>query len=66
MKKILVDLKSLITFLLTLDVIFLINYVALSGKKLDGPMFILFSNLVTMVFTYFFTKKTAGSKENNE
>ena len=66
MKKILVDLKSLITFLLTLDVIFLINYVAISGKKLDGPMFILFSNLVTMVFTYFFTKKTAGSKENNE
>ena len=49
----LIDVKSIITICLVLTLIF----VVLFGKNIDEKVFNLFSNVVTMVITYFFTKK---------
>lgn len=57
MKNIIKDLKSMITILVTVNVIFLVDYVAITGTSIDSPAFLLFSNLATMTFTYYFTKK---------
>ena len=50
----LIDVKSIITICLVLTLIF----VVLFGKNIDEKVFNLFSNVVTMVITYFFTKKS--------
>ncbi len=54
----LIDLKSIITLLLVGTLVFLVVYVAVTGKDLTSDMFLLFSNIITMVITYFFTKKS--------
>lgn len=54
----LIDLKSIITILLVITLIFLVTYSAITGKDLTSDIFLLFSNIITMVVTYFFTKKS--------
>ena len=56
----LIDVKSIITIGLVLTLII----VTLSGKSVNDKIFNLFSNVVTMVMTYFFTKKS-NDKEGN-
>lgn len=55
-----IDVKSIVTILLTVSLV----YIVISGKKIDEKVFLLFSNIITMVFTYFFTKKKTGG--NND
>lgn len=56
----LIDVKSIITIGLVITLI----VVTLSGKTVDEKIFNLFSNVVTMVITYFFTKKSSGDIDN--
>ena len=52
----LIDLKSIIT----LTLIITLEVLIVRGIKLDSDVFLLFSNILTMVITYFFTKKKDG------
>ena len=49
----LIDVKSIVT----LSIIFTMVYVVISGRPIDEKTFLLFSNVATMIVTYFFTKK---------
>lgn len=49
----LIDLKSIIT----LSLIFTLEILIIKGAKLDNDLFLLFSNLITMVITFYFAKK---------
>lgn len=64
----LIDVKSIVTILLVVTMIFLVVYSAITGKNITGDLFLLFSNIITMVVTYFFTKKSTGdeAKETSE
>ena len=53
----LIDVKSFVTMLLVSALAFLVIYSAITGKDLQNNIFLLFSNVVTMIITYFFTKK---------
>ena len=54
----LIDVKSIITIIL----IAVLAVVVLRNRAVDNRIFNLYSNITTMVITYFFTKK---SKEND-
>ena len=63
MKKLL-DLKSIITLTLILTLEFITIYVFLiQNMDLIQLVFVLFTNVVTGVVTYFFTKKSDKEKE---
>lgn len=49
----LIDLKSIIT----LSLIITLEILIIKGAKLDNDLFLLFSNITTMVITFYFTKK---------
>ncbi len=53
----LIDLKSIITILLILTLIVLVITFAVRNGTLEEKLFLLFSNVTTMVITYFFSKK---------
>lgn len=55
----LIDLKSIIT----LSLIITLEILIIKGVKLDNDLFLLFSNITTMVITFYFAKK---SNEENE
>ena len=59
----LIDVKSIatLTLLLTLEVVVIIVFTK-ENMDLIQLVFTLFSNIVTMVFTYFFTKKRMVNK----
>lgn len=67
MKRMLDDLKSFVTvaMIIILAIIVVSN---LFGKVLDDNVLILVTNLITSVFTYYFTKKEDSTKtgENAE
>lgn len=48
----LIDLKSIIT----LSVIVTLEILICKGVKLEDDLFLLFSNITTMIVTYFFSK----------
>lgn len=50
----LIDLKSIIT----LTLIITLEVLIIRGTNLDNDLFLLFSNILTMVVTYFFTRKS--------
>lgn len=52
----LIDVKSIVT----LSVIATLVYIVVSGRTIDENIFLLFSNVATMIVTYFFTKKKEG------
>lgn len=60
----LIDLKSIITFLLVVTLVFLVIYGTVKGGITD-PLFLLFSNVITMTITYFFTKKKEPDSNDN-
>lgn len=59
----LIDVKSIatISLLLTLEIITILVFVK-SNMELIQLVFALFSNIVTMVFTYFFARTKEGNK----
>lgn len=57
------DLKSFVTVALTLALIGLIIFSLITGKTLEEKLLLLFSNLTTSVFTYYFTKKNNDKEE---
>lgn len=61
----LIDLKSIITFLLVATLVFLVIYATLT-KSLTDPLFLLFSNIISMTVTYFFTRKADEKKDGEE
>ena len=58
----LIDLKSLIT----LSLIITLEVLIIKGVKLDNDLFLLFSNITTMVITFYFTKKEKEEVKSNE
>lgn len=50
----LIDLKSIIT----LTLIVTLEILIIRGTELNSDLFLLFSNIITMVVTYFFTKNS--------
>ena len=58
----LIDLKSLIT----LSLIITLEILIIKGVKLDNDLFLLFSNITTMVITFYFTKKEKEEVKSNE
>lgn len=55
----LIDLKSIVT----LSLVITLEYLIVKGVKLEDQMFLLFSNITTMVITFYFAKK---DKEGGE
>ena len=49
----LIDVKSIVTLLLVMSLV----YIVVMNKTLNENTFLLYSNMVTMIITYFFTKK---------
>lgn len=62
----LMDLKSIVTLVLVLALAFLVVYSAITGKDLSSNIFLLFSNIITMVMTFFFTKKKEGADDGKQ
>lgn len=60
----LVDVKSIVTLVLVAALAFLVIYSAITGKDLSNNVFLLFSNVVTMIVTFFFTKKSTDSTDD--
>ena len=63
MRKAWEDLKSFVTVALTLALIGLIIFSLVTGKTLEEKLLLLFSNLTTSVFTYYFTKRNNDKEE---
>lgn len=55
----LIDVKSIVTLLLVMSLV----YIVVTNKTLNENTFLLYSNMVTMIITYFFTKKKDESGE---
>lgn len=62
----LIDLKSILTLLLVSTLIFLVTFFAMKNNALDEKLFNLFSNIVTMVVTYFFVRKTNPTEQEEK
>ncbi len=58
----LIDLKSIITIMLVATLVILVLVFAIRNGTLEEKLFLLFSNVTTMVITYFFTKKSNEDK----
>lgn len=56
----LIDLKSIIT----LSLIVTLEVLIVKGIQLENDLFLLFSNITTMVVTYFFTRTKTNKEEN--
>lgn len=57
----LIDLKSIIT----LTLIITLEILIIRGTNLNDNLFLLFSNILTMVVTYFFTKKSNNERSDS-
>lgn len=62
MKKAFDDVKSFVTILFAIALVALLFIAVMKSETMFETVFLLFTNLCTAVFTYFFTKK---SKEND-
>lgn len=63
MKKALDDVKSCVTILFAITVVVLLFIAAFKSETIFETVFLLFTNLCSAVFTYFFTKKKDTNKE---
>ena len=61
MKKALTDVKSCITILFAITLIALLFIAIFKSESMFETVFLLFTNLCTAVFTYFFTKKNSDN-----
>ncbi|CDE95605.1 MAG: hypothetical protein SO067_00490 [Bacilli bacterium] len=64
MKKGLEDVKSYVTILFANALVILLFIAVFKSEKIFETVFLLFTNLCTAVFTYFFTKKSTNKKES--
>lgn len=58
----LIDVKSIVTLVLVLALVF----VLISGQQPNDAVFDLFKTVMTMVITYFFTKKSNKESETEK
>ena len=65
MKKAFTDVKSFVTILFALTVVILLFIVVFKSERVFETVFLLFTNLCTAVFTYFFTKKNTDNIVND-
>lgn len=65
MKKAFTDVKSFVTILFALAVVILLFIAVFKSERVFETVFLLFTNLCTAVFTYFFTKKNTDSIVND-
>lgn len=63
MKKALDDVKSCVTIIFTIAVVVLLFIAVFKNETIFETVFLLFTNLCSAVFTYFFTKKKDTNKE---
>lgn len=63
MKKALTDVKSFVTILFAISLVALLFISIFKSELMFETVFLLFTNLCTAVFTYFFTKKKEENKE---
>lgn len=63
MKKAFSDVKSFVTILFALALVALLFIAVFKSEAMFESIFLLFTNLATAVFTYFFTKKNTENKE---
>lgn len=66
MKKAIDDLKSCITLLFALALIVLLFVAVFKSENMFETVFLLFTNVCTSVFTYFFAKKKENAGDINE
>ena len=59
------DVKSFITILFALALVGLLYIAVFKSETMFETVFLLFTNLCTAVFTYFFTKKKEENKNDN-
>lgn len=59
------DVKSFITILFALALVGLLYISVFKSETIFETVFLLFTNLCTAVFTYFFTKKKEENKNDN-
>lgn len=57
----LIDLKTIVT----LSLVITLEYLIIQGAKLEDQMFLLFSNITTMVITFYFAKKDKNEEDKN-
>jgi len=62
----LIDVKSLGTLLFMANALFVVDYVMITGATIDDKVFLLFSNLITMMITFYFTKKSVLKNQEPE
>ena len=62
-KEKLFDLKSIITLTLVITLEVLVVIFSFTKDILDEKLFLLFSNVTTMVITYYFSKKNQSTSE---
>lgn len=65
MKKAFTDVKSFVTILFALAVVILLFIAVFKSETIFDTVFLLFTNLCTAVFTYFFTKKNTDNIIND-
>lgn len=65
MKKALEDVKSFVTIAFTFSLIILLFIAVFKSEAIFETVFLLFTNLCTAVFTYFFTKKPNKESDDN-
>lgn len=63
MKKQLIDVKSFVTVLFALALVGLLFIAVFKSESIFETVFLLFTNLCTAVFTFFFTKKKSNESE---
>lgn len=63
MKKAIDDVKSYVTILFATALVVLLFIALFKSENMFETVFLLFTNLCTAVFTYFFTKKKDTNKE---
>ena len=65
MKKGLSDVKSYVTVLFATALVILLFIAVFKSESIFETVFLLFTNLCTAVFTYFFTRKANEVKESD-
>lgn len=60
------SVKSYVTILFSTSLVALLFIAVFKGESLFETVFLLFTNLCTAVFTYFFTKKDKESTSNED
>lgn len=65
MKKAFTDVKSFVTILFAVALVVLLFIAVFKSERVFETVFLLFTNLCTAVFTYFFTKKNTDNIIND-